>query len=251
MTNSRRRRPQPGPARPRPPEPADATQARASGGEATTSSVHPQVHASRMGAGSGVIFALLSFVGSALLGAGDVEPADPAADIAARFVDQRGSVSLGIFLTLVSLFFLLVFVAYLHRWLRMVEGEDGWYATLALAGGVLLVGALLLGVLVAVSTTVLEDYGADPVIARTLLVLGWQGVALAFVPASAFVGSVSLVGVRSGALPRWLCTSGLVLACGLLVIPVAFIPFLFSTLWTGLVAVTLLTRAGPVFRRRN
>lgn len=205
----------------------------------------------RFGAGAGVVFALLSFPSSMLLAVTDVEPTDPAADIAAQFVETRGRVGLGVILTLLSMFFLLVFVSYLYRWLRQAEGDRGWLSTLAFAGGLLVVVTLLMGLLIAFAGTLLEDYGDDPAIARMLLVLGWRSGIIVIVPMAALVGGTAAVAARTGELPRWLSTSGLVLAGSMLVIPVAAIPYLFSTLWIGMVAVTLLTRAGPLFRRRQ
>lgn len=247
MANQRRRRRPPPPT---PPAPASEPVSPASSGGGAGAGSLAAIPSARLGAGAGVVFALLSFLSASLLAVGEVRPADPSAEVAARFVEQRGPVSAGIVLSLLSLFFLLAFVAFVHRWLRTVEGEGGWIATLALAGGVLMVAALMLGVMVAVGGTVLDDYGDDPVLARMLLVLGWQAQAVAYVPTAAFLGGVALVGARSGELPRWITTPGLVLAAGLLLIPVAFLPFLFSTLWIGMVAVTLLTRLGPRRRRR-
>jgi hypothetical protein len=141
---------------------------------------------------------------------------------------------------MLSLFFFLVFLAWLHRYLRDAEGEGGWLSTLALIGGALMVAALLVVVLLSIASTVLESYGPDPVVARTILVLQWQGVGIAFVPTAAFIGATGLVGYTTGALPRWLSMSGMVLAVGLLV-PV--LPFLLTTLWIGLLAVYLIQRS--------
>lgn len=205
----------------------------------------------RFGAGAGVAFSLLAFLASSSLAVGNIQLSDPSAEIAAKFVDARGRVSLGVILTLLSLFFLLVFVAFIHRWLRGLEDDDGWMSTLALGGGLLLVAMLLMVLLVPVAGTILDDYGGDPVIARTLMVLGRQALAVAFVPAAAFVGSVALVARSAGALPRWMTTTGLVLGGGMLVPPVAAYPYLFATLWIGIVAVTLLTRVSPRRIRRG
>lgn len=188
-------------------------------------------------------YALLSFLGSSLLPIGRVEPEDSAGAIARQLADDRGRVSAGVLLTLFSVFFLLVFVGWLHRWLRDVEGERGWLSTVALAGGVLMVGAVLVVVLVHLGGTVLETYGPDPVIARTLLVLQWQAVVIIFVPTAAFVGATSLIGLADELLPKWLTYTGLAIAAGLLLPPVAYFPFLLSTLWTGMLAVVLLQRA--------
>ncbi len=203
----------------------------------------PAARFERLGNWAGVAYAVLGFIGSSLLPIGKVGPEDSAAEIARQLADDRGRVSAGILLTMLSLFFLLVFLSWLHRYLRDAEGEGGWLATLALIGGALLVAMLLVVVLLSIASTVLESYGPDPVIARTILLLQWQAVAIAFVPAAAFVGGTGLVGYTTGALPRWLSISGLALAVGLLVPPLAFLPFLISTLWTGMLAVFLLQRA--------
>jgi hypothetical protein len=196
----------------------------------------------RLAIGAGIAYALFGFIGSSLLPVGTVAPEDQAPTIARRLVAERGRISAGILLTLFSLLFLLVFVSWLYSWLRRVEGGTGWLATTSLVGGILLVAMLSVVVLLSIATTVLGSYGSDPVIARTLLVLQWQAVAVAFVPAAALVGAVSLVGYRAAILPRWICFSGMAIAIGLLIPPLAFLPFLLSSLWTGLLAVVLLQR---------
>lgn len=197
----------------------------------------------RMAPGAGVAYALVAFIGASLLPVANVEPEDSAADIAARIGDARGRISAGVLLTMFSLFFLLVFLAWLHRWLREVEGRRGWLATLATIGGTMLAAMMMVVVLLSIATTVLDGYGDDPVIARTLLILQWQAVAIAFVPAAVFIGAISMVGLASDELPRWLTYSGLAIALGLLLPPIAFLPFLFSTMWTGMLGVVLLQKA--------
>ena len=198
--------------------------------------------AGRLAPAAGIAYALLAFLASSLLPIGKTEPEDDAAAIARQFTEVRGRVSAGVLLTLLSLFFLLVFVAWLHRWLRQVEGTDGWLATVALIGGVLMVASMSFVVLLSVAGTVLESYGGDPAIARTLLVLQWQAPIVSFVPTAAFVGAISLIGQGTAVLPKWLTYSGVAIALGLLLPPVAFLPFLLSTLWVGMLAVLLLQR---------
>lgn len=197
----------------------------------------------RLAAGAGIAYALVGIVGLSLLPPAKVRPDDPAAAIAAQLVADRGRVSAGVLLTMFGAFFLLVFVAWLHRYLRQAEGEDGWLATLALSGGLLLAAALLFVVVVSLSSTVLDDYGPDPVIARTLLILRVWAAAIALIPAAVFTGAVGLVGWRSGWLPRWLSYAGIALAVGMLVLPLASVPFLLSTLWIGMLSVVLLQQA--------
>ncbi len=205
--------------------------------------VMPVVRHGRVGAGAGIAYAVAGFVGAALLPVGKVDPTNTAEKIAKQFTDRRGLISLGVLLTLLSLFFLIVFVSWLHRWLREAEGEGGWFSTMCLAGGVLQVGTLSVVLLLSIASTVLDNFGPDVVIARTLLVLQWQAIAIAFIPTAAFVGGASLVGYTTGQLPRWLCYVGLGISVGLLIPPLAFLPFLLSNLWTGLLGVFLFQRS--------
>lgn len=205
--------------------------------------VLPSVRYARVGAGAGIAYALVGFVGSSLLPVGKVDPTNTAEEIARHLSTERGRVSAGILLTLISLFFLIVFVSWLHRWLREAEGEGGWFSTMSLAGGVLQVGMLSVVVALSIASTVLESFGPDVVIARTLLVLQWQAIAIVFIPTAAFVGGASLVGYTTGELPRWICYVGLGISIGLLIPPLAFLPFLLSNLWTGLLAMFLFQRS--------
>lgn len=204
---------------------------------------------SRFGAGSGVLFALLSFLSSSMLAVGEVESTDSAADIAARLVETRGRVTLGVILTLLSLFFLLVFVSYLYSWLRSLEGRSGWLANVAYGGGLLTVASVGVSVLISFSGAALDDYGGSPEVAKMLLLLDERSEVVAIVPLAALMGATALVAARAGDLPRWLTTSGMLLAASLLLLPLP--PLLFSTLWLGLLAITLLSRQGPLFRRRR
>ena len=199
---------------------------------------------SRLGPGSGISYAVLSFIGSSLLQVGTVDPTSASDAIAREMVEQRGRVSGGILLTLFSLFFLTVFVSWLHHWLRDVAPRsDRWLATLSLVGGVLMVAMTSVVVVIAIGSTVLDDYGPDPVIARTLLTLQWQALAVVFVPTAAFVGATGVLAYTSRVLPRWLAYSGMVIGVGLLIPPLAFLPFLFSSLWIGMLGIVLLQRA--------
>lgn len=196
----------------------------------------------KIGAGAGIAYALVGFFASWLMTVGRVDPTNSSTVIAKRLVEVRGRLSAGALLTLFSLFFLLVFAAWLHRWLREAEGERGWLATLALAGAVLMAATVSIVVVLTIALTALGDYGGDAVVARTLLTLQWQALFVSFAPTAAFVGATSLIGSGTGQLPRWLSLSGVVIAFGLLIPFLAFVPFILSSLWTGLLAVFLLQR---------
>lgn len=196
----------------------------------------------RLGPLAGIGYAVTAFVGSSLLVVGDVRPDSPSMEVAQRLVDQRGSVSAGVLLTLFSAFFMLIFVAYVHRWLRAVEGDEGWLATLALVAGAVVVACLSMVALLSLGGTILDGYGEDPAIARTLLVLSWQAIAVVFLPTAAFLGATSLLLRRSEVIPSWMGLFGLVLAAGLILPPLAFLPYLLSAPWIGMLAVMMLTR---------
>lgn len=235
--------PEPQVTRPTTPPPRDSTADSTADSTGYGALGPPTGPGGRLAAFFGVAYALIGVVGPSLLSVGSVRPTDSASEIAEELIDQRGRISAGILLTLFGLFFFVVFLAWLYRWLRDAEGPGGWMANVALIGGILLVAMLSIVIVLTIAVTVLDDYGPDPVIARTLMVLQWQAMAVAFVPTAAFVGGTAFVGHATGVLPRWLNYSGIAIAMGLLIPPLAFLPYLLSSVWTGMLAIMLLQRS--------
>ena len=179
-----------------------------------------------------------------------VGPEQASASLARTLAERREATRLGAYVGLLSVFTLLWFLAYLRRHLRRAEGEDGWLASVAYGGGLVFAGVMATGVGYQVAMGVLEDYGADAPVAKALVVLTWDHLAVAAAPVAALVGGASAVGLRFDALPRWLGWFGVPVAVVLL--SPAFVAgevgYLTGLLgffaWTVAASVVLLGRAG-------
>ena len=130
-------------------------------------------------------------------------PGRPAAALAAALVANRGQARVGAYLTLLGVFFLLWFIAYLYGLLRQADNEAGWVASVALGGGLVAAAVLLLGASMGFATSELADYGADTQVAKTFFVWGWNAANIAAPPMIALVAATTLVSVRHHRFPRW------------------------------------------------
>lgn len=91
----------------------------------------------RIGAGSGILFVVLMIVGFGIVGeVSDELESRPAAEIARDYVDRSSDAEVGGIIQLFGLLAFFFFLAYFHRHLRNAEGEGGWLASVAYAGGV-------------------------------------------------------------------------------------------------------------------
>lgn len=133
-----------------------------------------------------------------------VSPEQASTVLARTMAEHREETALGAYLGLLSIFSLLWFVAYLQRQLRRAEGDGGWLASVAYGGGLVFAGVMTAAVGYQIAMGVLGDYGRDPVVAKTLVVLTWDHLAVTAAPVAALVGGASGVALRYGALPRWL-----------------------------------------------
>ena len=204
----------------------------------------------RLGALSGILFAVLLFAGMSLGGDESHDPSQPAAVLASRIADERDRVRLGVYLALLGVFFLLWFLGYLRRHLQQAEGERGWFTAVAYGGGLVFAGMLLVGLSYAVAATVLSDYGEDPQVARALAVLGWEHLAVVAPPLAALVGGTAAVSLRFGAVPRWLGWVGVAITLALLT-PTYFFAFLAALVWLIALCVVLLLRTRSVPHRES
>jgi len=153
----------------------------------------------RLGAGSGILFAVLILPGI-ILGAPSGDPTMRASEIA-RGGGAYTQVRVGIYLTLVAVFFFLVFMAYLYRYLRAAEGPEGWMADLAYAGGLVAAGVMLILAAIRLAATVVSDYGEDPQVAKTFVLLDWDYAGVLGPALAALIGGTSAIGLRFGAIP--------------------------------------------------
>lgn len=141
----------------------------------------------------------------------------------------------------------LAFLGDLVRLLREAEGGDGALHTIALAGGIgftvlMLVAGGLFSVLPnlilfdEVSGQVDSDLAAV-VVQLGLIVL----LSCALVPAGVMVLATSVIGLRTGLLPRWLGRSGFPVAA-LVIVGFAGPPLFLVLLWMILVCIVLRPR---------
>jgi hypothetical protein len=161
------------------------------------------------------------------------------AEILVANIDQG---RLGIALALGGVFCLIWFVASVYERMRRFGGASDALPTVALAGGIAGVGALLILMHGGIALTTITDYGSDPAVARALAAMSWDGVLIAGAPFAAFVVAVSLGALRSGLFPRWVGAVGLVAALPLLIAPIAFFGFAIFIIWIVVVSAAWLWR---------
>ena len=207
----------------------------------------------QIGAAGGIVFVVLQMAAQALIQVGGAEPPfDAPADTIAAFFMARNSqlFALGDYLSTLSLIAFLWFLGSLWNTLRRAEGEPAWLSFVAAASGLMIVAAVSAGGGWALAVF-RKDEGLDPQVARLLFDQG----NFAFANAWAMLASLSLatgvVCIRTGALPRWLGWSGVLIAGGLLAARavwassgLVFVPFGLCYLWLIATSVVLIRRAG-------
>jgi hypothetical protein len=198
---------------------------------------------------AGLLFAVL-FVGSLLL-LRDQPGAGSSADEIARWYlgDEAGRVGLiGLYLAPFAGIAFLWFIAVIRS--HLGHREDQFFATVFLGSGLLFV-AMLFGAAAAASAPLAsvkfqgasvpgpDTIGFARALAYTLLYV--YGVRVAAV----FTIVVSTIGVRTGALPRWLVLAGYAIAV-IMLLSVSFFKLvvLAFPLWVAAVSVTILLSPG-------
>lgn len=169
----------------------------------------------RVAAISGVAGVVLNAVGAML---GDPyrsglnpDPTDSSSVVAGALLQVRDDARLGAVFSLLGSFFLIWFVAYLHRHLRRYEGADEWMASAAYGGGLITVALLLVSTSITFAATEITNYGNEPVIARVFLTHGWNYFYVVSPAAMALVAASSVSALRFRSLPRWLSVLGLIM----------------------------------------
>jgi hypothetical protein len=171
------------------------------------------------GPACGILFFLITFyaigAGSAFSGQIDVDPNDSgrltATVLSRNAEDLENSGRWG----LIGLIFFFPFVGYLYSWLRRDDGEDGWMAPTAFAGGIATAAMLAVNIKLELAIGLITDYGDDFAAARALGALAWSthtatgaSVAVLFVAS----GLATLGSTREVTLPRWIAWLSLPLA---------------------------------------
>src|SRR6266545_7753965 len=206
----------------------------------------------QIGAAGGIVFVALQMASQALIQVGGAEPPfDATTETIVAFFMARNSqlFALGEYLSTLSLIAFLWFLGSLWSALRRAEGEPAWLSFVAAASGLMIVAAVSAGGGWALAVF-RKDEGLDPQVARLLFDQG----NFAFANAWAMLASLSLatgvVCIRTGALPRWLGWSGVLIAGGLLAARavwassgLVFVPFGLCYLWLIATSIVLIRRA--------
>lgn len=200
----------------------------------------------RLGALSGIVFVVLFIIGTSISPDGGAP--SPGADAAVLtnylagngdgFRHQAGFL-------LAATFFLICFVAYLRLHLQRHEGEDGWIASAAYAGGLITAGLFLVMGSLGLAQGVAVNEGADIQVSSMLNVLAWDFISAAGPSLGLLIGATSVAGLRYAALPRWVSWTGVPIAVLLVagtVISAAWYGFMLSMPWLLLVSSVLLVR---------
>lgn len=195
-----------------------------------------------VGAATGMVGVALTAVGASLgdpyRSGLDPDPTDPSASIARALLEVRSDARTGVVLGLVGAFLLIWFVAYLRAHLARYEGSTGWMSAAAHGGGLVAVALLLVGHSITLAATEITEYGGDAVVAKVFLTHGWNYFYVVSPPLMALVAAASVVGLRFGALPKWLAILGLVM----LVLPLvlgAGLGAMLGLVWILLASVVL------------
>ena len=198
----------------------------------------------QVGALSGVIASVLIVTGMIVGDLNALVPVvSPSSTIATTFVAHRTKILISTYLSLLGVFFLMGFLAYLRAFLLDTTGEQNWLASVAFGGGLVACAMLLLAAHFNQAFTVLSDYGAETQIAKTLYVLDWNDYLLVEAPAlAALVGATTATGFTYRVFPRWLNWWGALLTLVLLgpVLPGSGVMVTF--LWVAALSVLLLLK---------
>ena len=189
---------------------------------------------------SGVLFLILVIVSGIVAG----EPPsvdDPVQEIVDHYVDNKDSIMVGSLISVVAVFFFLVFASYLRNVLRAAPGEDGLLANVAFAGAIILaVGAAIdQTIYFALAETVDE---IEPSSVQALQAL-WDNDFIPFViGAGSFLLASGLSIVLHGSLPKWLGWIGILLGV-VAFTPAGFVGFIGGALWILIASILMAMRA--------
>jgi hypothetical protein len=175
------------------------------------------------------------------------EPATSDAGVVAHYTnpETQGRSQTATFLIVLAGLCFLWFLTGLRARLARAEGLAGVYTTLAFGAG-LVSSALwiVVGVFwMAVGYTAQEtpEYTVDPDTARLIAEIGYLTWVFGTVVALLLVLATSLLGLRTGVVPRWLAWVGLLVAVAMFVTAL-FVGFFVFLAWVLAVSVALIVR---------
>jgi len=194
---------------------------------------------------SGVVAVVLWIIGIFVLD--DASPGDDnASEVLAAFEDEDTSIFVGSFLFVLGTVLFVFFLGSLRDAFLRAEGHPGRFTAVAFAGGLGkavfdmgFVGVFTAGAIAADETDDLSPQAAQAIAnLDTAFFIGAEFMAVVFLAAA---GTVILT---SRALPVWLGWLALLIALGLLIVPIGWAFLLFGVpLWVLLASVLLFMRA--------
>jgi len=194
---------------------------------------------------SGIAFVALWGAGFGLLIAN--EPGDSDAEILSFYADagNQGRAQMASFLMVIAGLFFLWFLTVLRGRLARAEGQAGPHTALAFGAG-LVASALWLVASVfwmAIGYTIQETatFTLDPNMSRLVNEMAYLTWVFGTVVALLIVLVTSLLGLKTGVVPRWLAWIGLIVAVAML-LTALFVGFLIFLGWVLAVSIVFLVR---------
>jgi hypothetical protein len=199
---------------------------------------------------TGVVFALLFFVGQDLLTAGAPGEYSTTAKIRSFYADKSNSHELvaGKLLVVLSVIFFIWFVSLVATRLHAAEGGQAKFTRIAFGAGV--AAAVFIGAAVVFGSGIASsvDFSAhfregpvDPQLVRLLDQLGYSLLILGLLAGALMIGATAVVARRTALFPRWLTWSSVAVA--ILLVPAATAAPLgvgLLSLWSVAIAIVLL-----------
>lgn len=197
---------------------------------------------------SGIAFVVLYIVG--MIVSRTPDSSDPAETIAAYYPDSKShrvSMIVAAYILIGGAMLFLWFLSGLRSRLRAAESDDHTLSTLAFSAGVVFVTMLSIGALclaaVPGSMSFAENKvptGADTI--QALNSIGYGAILIgAMLSAAVMIFTISVLTLRTGALPRWSAWVGFLAAIALL-FAVIWIPQIALLIWTLCVSGAMLAR---------
>jgi hypothetical protein len=200
----------------------------------------------RLTAGAGILAAALLVAGFVLIGVDAPTSDSTRSEILATYEDDATSSrqALGVLLTGLGVICFLAFLAYVHRVVLHRAGEESVLPTAALAGGIVLVGALFTGAVMSSAVSAGAYFDAQRVDADLVMATVAAGFYLngfAAMAGGVFIAALALVARRAAVLPKWLTVLGFVVAA-------ASLPAAMVGMWVLVEAVWIAIAAGLLGR---
>lgn len=196
---------------------------------------------SRAPIAAGLAFVVLAVAGNALQGSTPALHGDAGA-VVRFYSDGPTLIAVAMMLSLISVFFLSVFLAAFGRALERAEVPGGWASSLARAGGTVAV-ALLAGGFALNSAGALRAGNDGAMAPETAVVFYDGGLALSGLAApvgmALLLAGTALVALGPGELPRWFGWASAVLSVVGVVTPISFVLMLLFPLWVLAACVVL------------